>query len=106
MELTKINHELDQSSEQDARLAQANKLFQTGVLLIYGKRKSVEKAIKCIQRAITLIDNDYKYWQILGEAYYQRGSLNPAINCFMKSLKLTESVDIRDETERRRIQAD
>lgn len=71
-------------------IEQANKLFQTGVTLIYGQRKSIDKAIKCIQKAITLNDSDYKYWQILGEAYYQRGSLNPAINCFVKSLKLVD----------------
>lgn len=74
----------------DARAEQANKLYQTGVMLIYGKRKSIEKAIKCIQKAITFNDSDYKYWQLLGEAYYQRGSLNPAINCFLRSLKLAE----------------
>lgn len=76
--------------DEDPREAQAAKLYQTGVMLIYGKRKSVDKAIKCIQKAITLNDSDYKYWQLLGEAYYHRGSLNPAINCFIRSLKLVE----------------
>lgn len=91
----------------DPRLEQAQRLFQTGVMLIYGKRKSVEKAIKCIQRAITFVDNDYKYWQFLGEAYYQRGSLNPAINCFMRSLKLVETDPAKyDETEEKRRRAD
>lgn len=88
--------------EQDPKLAQANKLFQTGVMLIYGKRKSVDKAIKCVQKAITLNDSDYKYWQLLGEAYYQRGSLNPSINCFMKSLALAEN----EQTGEKRVQAD
>lgn len=91
----------------DPHLAQAQKLFQTGVTLLYGKRKSVDKAIKCIQRAITFNDSDYKYWQFLGEAYYQRGSLNPAINCFMRSLKLVESDHILyDENEEKRRRAD
>lgn len=88
------------------RIAQANKLFQTGVMLIYGKRKSVDKAIKCIQKAITFNDLDYKYWQFLGEAYYQRGSLNPAINCFIKSLKLAESSANHDEIDEKRRHAD
>lgn len=84
--------EVREESEQEARLTQANKLFQTGVMLIYGRRKSVDKAIKCVQKAITLNDTDYRFWQLLGEAYYQRGSLNPSINCFMKSLSLAEEL--------------
>lgn len=101
-------------SEQEVRLEQANKLFQTSVMLIYGRKKSVEKAIKCIQRAIVLDDSNYKYWQLLGEAYYQRGSLNPSINCFMKSLTLADTylskVDEANAdvggTERTRVRAD
>uniref|UniRef100_A0A6G1S8X1 Tetratricopeptide repeat protein 37 n=1 Tax=Aceria tosichella TaxID=561515 RepID=A0A6G1S8X1_9ACAR len=99
-------------SEQEVRLEQANKLFQTSVMLIYGKRKSVEKAIKCIQKAIVLDDSNYRYWQLLGEAYYQRGSLNPSINCFMKSLTLAENylanidTSADDCTERTRVRAD
>lgn len=93
--------------EEDPQFAQANRLFQTGVMLIYGKRKSIDKAIKCIQRAITIQNADYKYWQFLGEAYYQRGSLNPAINCFMKSLKLIEDEgEMDNEDDRRRREAD
>jgi tetratricopeptide (TPR) repeat protein len=100
------------NNEQEARLGQANKLFQTSVMLIYGRKKSVEKAIKCIQRAIVLDDSNYKYWQLLGEAYYQRGSLNPSINCFMKSLSLADDyltkVDPKadDRNERKRVLAD
>lgn len=96
----------DHQNFMDARLAQANKLFQTGVMLLYGKRKSVDKAIKCIQKAITFNDSDYKYWQFLGEAYYQRGSLNPAINSFIKSLKLAEDNLIRVDVDEKRRQAD
>lgn len=91
------------------QLSQANKLYQTSVELIYGKRKSVDKAIKCVQRAIVLDDPNYKHWQLLGEAYYQRGSLNPAINCLRKSLDRAEQQltkpDI-DDDERTRVQAD
>lgn len=95
------------TNEHDLKLAQANKLFQTGVMLIYGKRKSIDKAIKCIQRAITFCDYDYKYWQHLGEAYYQRGSLNPAINCFIRSLKLLEEDGIvQKEDGKKRREAD
>lgn len=96
----------DDQKTNDDRLIQANKLFQTGVMLIYGKRKSVDKAIKCIQKAIVFNDSDYKYWQFLGEAYYQRGSLNPAINCFIKSLKLTEDKSTRGSIDEKRRQAD
>jgi len=90
----------------DPRIAQADKLFQTGVMLIFSQKKSVDKSIKCIQKAITLVDDDYRYWQILGEAYYQRGSLNPSINCFMKSLDLAEKRAISNDDERIRISAD
>lgn len=83
--------------DQDSREVQANKLYQMAWTLIYGKRKSVERAIKCVQRAITFNDSSHKYWQLLGEAYYQRGSLNPAINCFMKSLRLVD--EMRGQTE-------
>lgn len=79
-----------QAEEQTARLAHADKLYQTGMLLIYGRKKLIDKAIKCIQRAINLNEHNYSYWQLLGEAYYQRGSLNPAINCFRRSLSLAE----------------
>lgn len=94
--------------EQEARLLQANKLYQTGVLLIYGKRKSIDRAIKCIQRAITLKRSDYKYWQLLGEAYYQRGSLGNAINSFINSLKIVEesTQTTQDVDEEKRQQAD
>lgn len=79
-----------QDDELAARLAHAEKLFQTGILLIYGRKKLIDKAIKCVQRAINLNEQNYRYWKLLGEAYYQRGSLNPAINCFMRSLSLAE----------------
>jgi len=96
-----------QSEDEDEKHTQANKLFQTGVMLLYGRRKSIEKAIKCIQRAITFVDSNHKYWQFLGEAYYQRGSLNPAINCFKKSLDLVAGEDpFLDEAERARRRAD
>lgn len=103
---TNPNVVLNDQNAKDGRLAQANKLFQTGVMLIYGKRKSVDKAIKCIQKAIILNDSDYKYWQFLGEAYYQRGSLNPAINCFIKSLELAEDNPIQDNDDEKRRRAD
>lgn len=84
-------------ADKESRLAQAAKLYQTAWILIYGKRKSVERAIKCVQRAITFDDTNYKFWQLLGEAYYQRGSLNPAINCFMKSLRLAVESTMQTE---------
>lgn len=74
---------------EDPKL-QSEKLFQSGVNFLYGKKSSIKKAIQCLQRAITIIDNDYRYWQFLGEAYYQRGSLNPAINSFNKSIQLSQ----------------
>lgn len=103
------NDEAQEEEGLDPRLDQANKLFQTGVMLIYGRKKSVERAIKCVQRAIVLDDSNYKYWQLLGEAYYQRGSLNPAINCFMKSLERAEQHLTKSEAndqERKRVQSD
>lgn len=88
------NSELDSGQMK----AQADRLLNVGITLIEQK-KSIDKAIKCIQKAITLNDSQYKYWQYLGEAYFQRGSLNPAINCFIKSLKLAENDDLNDENE-------
>lgn len=80
-----------------AESTQAETLFKTGVNLIEQK-KSIDKAIKCIQRAIRLNDSNYRYWQYLGEAYFLRGSLNPAINCFKKSLDLAELQQDRTQT--------
>lgn len=87
---TSTTNDVERGDSATSRSDQAEKLFQTGKTLVEQK-KYIDKAIKCIQRAITLNDVDYKYWQYLGEAYFQRGSLNPAINCFIKSLKLAEN---------------
>lgn len=86
--------------EPESRESQATRLYQTAILLLYGKRRSVDRAIKCVQKAITFIDTNYKYWQLLGEAYYRRGNLNPAINCFMKSLSLADSNPIEQDADR------
>lgn len=87
--------------EDNPLLTQANKLYETALMLMEQK-KPIDKAIKCLQKAITLDDNNYRYWQLLGEAYFHRGSLNPSINCFVKSqqLALLDENDEDDEDEK------
>lgn len=82
----------------DEDLIQANKLFETALMLLEQKRP-IDKAIKCIQKAITLDDKNYRYWQLLGEAYFHRGSLNPSINSFIKSQNLALQEETEDEDE-------
>lgn len=79
--------------------AKAEKLFETGLMLLHGKKKDIDRAIKCTQRAISLHNSDYRYWQFLGDAYYQRGNLNPAINCFIRSIVLIEEADSNKQSQ-------
>lgn len=85
---------------------QAKKLYDSGLKLLESKKRCPDKVIKCLQKAIALDDSKYTYWLLLGEAYYLRGSRNPAVNCFVKALFLADFDASTTDEELKKKQAD